>query len=156
MNRFAPAVKSDVMPPSQNTLRAAKDTDFAFLRGFSSEPRDDQLRAQIRDGRLRIVETSDGPVGFIKFYILWEVLPFIEVIIIRTDCRGRGIGRAAIRRWEEEMSARSFQRAITSTQSDETAQYFWRRIGYQDCGSLSLPGRPVELFMYRDISTTAA
>lgn len=49
------------------------------------------------------------------------------------------------------MAARSFRRAIISTQADETAQYFWRRVGYQDCGSLALPGRPVELFMYRDI-----
>ncbi len=136
-------------------LRTAQDKDLAFLRGFSSECRDDQLRAQIRDGRLRIIESSEGSVGFIKFYVLWEVLPFIEVVMIRNDCRGRGIGRAAVRAWEEEMSARSFQRAIVSTQADERAQYFWRRVGYQDCGSLALPGRPVELFMYRDIPTTA-
>lgn len=137
-------------------LRAAQDTDLAFLRDFSREPRDDRLRAQIQDGRLRIIESSKGPVGFIKFYVLWEVLPFIEVIIIRNDCRGRGIGRAAVRAWEEEMSAQSFQRAIISTQADETAQYFWHRVGYRDCGTLALPGRPVELFMYRDISSTAA
>lgn len=135
-------------------LRTAQDTDFDFLRDFSSECREDQLRAQIRDGRLRIINSSEGPVGFIKFYVLWEVLPFVEVIIIREESRGRGLGRAAIRSWEEEMSARSFQRAITSTQANETAQHFWRRIGYQDCGSLALPGRPVELFMYRDIPTT--
>ena len=137
-------------------LRAAQDTDFAFLRDFSSEPRDDRLRAQIQDGRLRIIESAEGPIGFIKFYVLWEVLPFIEVIMIRNDCRGRGIGRAAVRAWEAEMSARAFQRAIISTQADETSQDFWRRVGYQDCGTLELPGRPVELFMYRDISSTAA
>ena len=137
-------------------LRDAQATDLAFLRDFSREPCDDRLRAQIQDGRLRIIESSEGPVGFIKFYVLWEVLPFIEVIIIRNDCRGRGIGKAAVRAWEEEMSAQSFQRAIISTQADETAQYFWRRVGYQDCGTLELPGRPVELFMYRDISSTAA
>ena len=140
----------------RDMLRTAQDTDLAFLRDFSSESCDEHLRAQIRDGRLRIIESSEGSVGFIKFYVLWEVLPFIEVVIIRNDCRGRGIGRAAIRAWEEEMSARSFKRAVISTQADETAQYFWRRVGYQECGSLALPGRPVELFMYRDISTTAA
>ena len=137
-------------------LRLAEDTDFVFIRGFSSELPEEQLRAQIRDGRLRIIESNEGPVGFLKFYVLWEVLPFIELIIVRIDCRGHGIGKAAVREWEREMSARSFQRAIVSTQADETAQYFWRRIGYQDCGSLALPGRPPELFMYRDLSTTVA
>src|SRR2546423_12734915 len=99
-------------------LRAAQATDFLFLRGFTSESRDRQLRAQIRDGRLRIIESSEGAVGFIKFYVLWEVLPFIEVIIVRDDCRGRGIGRGAIRDWEAEIE-RSFRRAIVSTQADE-------------------------------------
>jgi ribosomal protein S18 acetylase RimI-like enzyme len=137
-------------------IRAARESDFAFLRGFSADPSDGQLRAQIYDDRLRIIESSDGQVGFIKFYVLWEILPFIEVIIVRKDYRRRGIGRQAIRAWEEEMAARSFPRAIISTQADETAQDFWRRVGYRDCGSLALPDRPVELFMYRDISKTAA
>jgi len=136
-------------------IRAARKSDFAFLRGFSDDPTDAQLKVQIQDGRLRIIEAAEGQVGFIKFYVLWEILPFIEVIIVRGDRRGRGIGRQAVRAWEGEMAARSLQRAMVSTQANETAQGFWRRIGYRDCGSLVLPGRPIELFMYRDISAAA-
>ncbi len=133
-------------------IRAARESDFTFLRGFSTDPTDRQLEAQIQDGRLRIIESTEGQVGFIKFYVLWEILPFIEVIIVREECRRCGIGRRAVRGWEMEMAARSLSRAIVSTQANETAQEFWRRIGYRDCGSLALPGRPLELFMYRDIS----
>ena len=133
-------------------LRAAVESDVTFLRDFSSQPRDEQLRAQIRDGRLLIIESLEVPVGFIKFSVLWELVPFMEVIVIRNDYRGRGIGRRAVRDWEELMGARSFNLTIVSTQADETAQNFWRRIGYQDCGTLALPDRPIELFMYRDIS----
>lgn len=133
-------------------LRAATESDFAFLRGFANEPGDARVRAQIRDGRLRIIAPGGIPVGFIKFYVLWETLPFIEVIILREECRGRGLGREAVRQWEREMAARSFTRAVISTQADETAQGFWRRIGYSDCGSLNLPGRPSELFMFRDLT----
>jgi len=133
-------------------IRAARASDFTFLRGFSTDPTDRQLEAQIQDGRLRIIESTEGQVGFIKFYVLWEILPFIEVIIVREECRRCGIGRRAVRAWEVEMAARSLSRAIVSTKANETAQEFWRRIGYRDCGSLALPGRPIELFMYRDIS----
>ena len=90
-------------------------------------------------------------MGFLKFYVLWEVLPFIEVLIVREDRRRCGIGRDAVRSWEREMAARSFRWALISTQADETAQEFWRRIGYRDCGSFTLPGWPAELFMFRDI-----
>jgi ribosomal protein S18 acetylase RimI-like enzyme len=133
-------------------IRVARGSDFTFLRGFSTDPTDRQLRAQIQDGRLRIIESTEGQVGFIKFYVLWEILPFIEVIMVRDECRRCGIGRRAVRAWEGEMAARSLSRAIVSTPANETAQEFWRRIGYRDCGSLALPGRPIELFMYRDIS----
>jgi ribosomal protein S18 acetylase RimI-like enzyme len=132
-------------------LRAATQRDFAFLRAFSTGPDDEKLRAQIRDGRLRIIETTGEPVGFIKFYILWEVLPFIEVIMVCEDRRRRGIGRDAVRSWEREMAARSFRQTLTSTQANETAQEFWRRIGYRECGSITLPGQPAELFLFHDI-----
>lgn len=137
-------------------LRAAKETDFDFLRGFPNGPGDEQIRGQIRCGRLRIIESASTPVGFIKFVVLWETLPFIEVLVIREDYRGQGLGREAVRRWEKEMATLSFNRTLISTQADETAQEFWRRIGYSECGSLSLPGKPIELFMFRDISATAA
>ena len=61
------------------------------------------LRAQIRDGRIFVIEHSGERVGFIKSYVLWEKLPFIEVIVIREDSRKRGIGRAAVRAWEQVM-----------------------------------------------------
>jgi ribosomal protein S18 acetylase RimI-like enzyme len=134
-------------------LRAAQESDFTFLRDFTKGPGDERLHAQIRDGRLLIIESQQVPLGFIKFYVLWEHLPFMEVILIREDYRGCGIGRSAVREWEERMADRSYKLTIVSTQADETAKHFWHRIGYQDCGSLALPGRPLELFMYRDIST---
>ena len=137
-------------------LRAATERDFAFLRALSACPDDEKLRAQIRDGRLRIIESAGEPVGFIKFYVLWELLPFIEVILVREDRRRRGIGRDAVRSWEREMAGRSFRRILTSTQADETAQEFWRRIGYRDCGSFMLPGWPAELFLFHDIGDVYA
>jgi GNAT superfamily N-acetyltransferase len=137
-------------------LRAATDADLDFLRGFPDGPGDARLRAQVRDGRLRIIEPGGTPVGFIKFSVLWETLPFIEVLALREDCRGRGLGRAAVRGWEREMAGRSLTRALVSTQAGGAAHGFWRRIGYADCGSLDLPGRPAEQFMFRDISAAAA
>jgi ribosomal protein S18 acetylase RimI-like enzyme len=137
-------------------LRPANNADFGFLRAFSNEPSDEQLQAQIDQGRLRIIESEEGDVGFIKFCVLWEILPFIEVIIIRQDRRRCGLGTRAVRDWEREMAERCFRHTIVSTQANETAQIFWRRIGYQDCGSFTLPARPTELFLYRDISDTTA
>ena len=137
-------------------LRVAQETDFDFFKMLSREPTEEQLWAQIRQGRLRVIESDEGAIGFIKFCVLWEFLPFMEVIIVRQDCRRRGLGTRAVRDWEREMANRSFRRTIISTQATETAQEFWLKIGYHECGSFTLPGQPTELFMYRDISEKAA
>jgi GNAT superfamily N-acetyltransferase len=137
-------------------LRTASDADVAFLNGLSPVGSVELLREQIREWRLLIIEHAGEPAGFIKFYVLWETLPFIEVIVVREDLRMRGIGKAAVRFWEREMAKRSHSRVLVSTQSNESAQDFWRRIGYRDCGSLELPGRPGELFMYRDTGAPEA
>jgi len=53
--------------------------------------------------------------------------------------------------WEEEMRKAGFGMVLVSTQSDETAQVFYRKLGYQDAGGLvmNIPGfeQPLELFL---------
>lgn len=44
---------------------------------------------------------------------------------------------------------------LTSTQTDETAQHFYRKIGYKDCGALimTIPGyeQPMEMFLAKAV-----
>jgi ribosomal protein S18 acetylase RimI-like enzyme len=61
--------------------------------------------------------------------------------------RGKGHGSRAVRAWEEEMKERGFAVVLASTQADEGAQHFWRKLGYVDCGMLLLPDKPAELFL---------
>ena len=48
------------------------------------------------------------------------------------------------------MRAQGFHAVMTSTRADETAQHFYRKLGYRDCGGLLLDaiesGQPLELF----------
>jgi|GEM_PF-3769512 Peptidase family S51. len=46
--------------------------------------------------------------------------------------------------WEEEMRKRGYKMVMTSTQSDEQAQHFYRRLGYKEKGSLSFDNAPFE------------
>lgn len=45
------------------------------------------------------------------------------------------------------MRSIGYDAVLVSTQSNEDAQYFYRSIGYSDCGSLLLPDQPEELFL---------
>jgi ribosomal protein S18 acetylase RimI-like enzyme len=132
-------------------LRPARETDFKFLRALSQGPSDDALKAQIRDGRLRIFDAYGRAIGFLKFVVLWEQVPFVELIFLGDADRGQGFGSEMMRAWETEMAGKGFARVLTSTQGNETAQVFWRKLGYEDCGSLERPGMPAELFLEKQL-----
>lgn len=52
-----------------------------------------------------------------------------------------------MRFWEEDMRRRGYKMVMISTQADEEAQHFYRKLGYIDCGALVLDGQPTELFI---------
>ena len=49
--------------------------------------------------------------------------------------------------WENEMRKQNYGIVLVSTQADEQAQHFYRKIGYCDCGSLIVAGQDNELFL---------
>ena len=51
------------------------------------------------------------------------------------------------------MQQRDNNQIMTSTLSDETAQHFYRKLQYQDCGSLMLPGEALEIFFLKSLNT---
>lgn len=53
--------------------------------------------------------------------------------------------------WENEMKKLGYTWLLVSTQSDEDAQYFYRAIGYLDCGNLLAPNQPMELFLSKSL-----
>ncbi len=138
------------------TLRPAVSSDLAFLETRAEPPDREVVACQIRNGRLQLIEWDSQPVGLIKTYVLWERLPFMEVLCVEEAKRGQGYGTCAVRLWESELMARGFDLAVISTQAQGTAQHFWRKIGYSDCGLLTTKGNPQEIFMQRALSSAGS
>lgn len=67
----------------------------------------------------------------------------------------KGYGKQLLKHWEEDMKAQGYGMVLTSTQVDETAQHFYRKNGYKDCGSLvmNIPGyeQPMEMFLSKGL-----
>ena len=133
-------------------LRSPVPSDLKVLRKLWPRLSDAALEAQIRGPRLRIIEAGGKPVGFLKFHVIWESLPFIELIVILKSERGLGYGTRAVREWERQMAERGFDLVVMSTQASATAQHFWRKLGYRDCGALTIRNQPAEIFMQRRLA----
>lgn len=49
------------------------------------------------------------------------------------------------------MRRRGYEMVMISTQADEEAQHFYRKLGYVDCGAWMLDSQPAELFMKKNL-----
>ena len=56
-----------------------------------------------------------------------------------------------MRFFEQEMVKKGYKKILTSTLSSERAQFFYRKNGYIDCGSLILPDEPLEIILMKEI-----
>ena len=57
--------------------------------------------------------------------------------------------------WENDMKLQGYGMLLTSTQVDEEAQHFYRKLGYKDCGGFTVDihgyEQPMEMFMSKGI-----
>ncbi len=57
--------------------------------------------------------------------------------------------------WETDMKEHGYGIVLISTQVDEGAQHFYRKLGYKDCGgfTVDIPGyeQPMEMFMVKSL-----
>ena len=89
--------------------------------------------------------------GWLRFNLFWDNIPFMNLLYISEEQRGRGYGRKLVAFWEHEMAEQGYKFVMTSTQSDEEAQFFYRKLGYTDRGALVLPDEPLEIIFYKSV-----
>ena len=110
---------------------------------------------KVRDRRGLVLPEGDRIIGILRWNLFWDLIPFCTLLYIPEDRRGQGCGRRLMARWEREMAVQGFDMVMTSTQSDETAQHFYRKLGYRDCGGFltDIPGheQPLELIFAKGL-----
>jgi ribosomal protein S18 acetylase RimI-like enzyme len=65
--------------------------------------------------------------------------------------RKKGIGTKLVNYWEEEMKQKGYKNVLTSTQSNEEAQHFYRKMGYFEIGGLKYFNHPYEIIFNKII-----
>lgn len=84
------------------------------------------------------------PVGLMHYSVLWDKLPFLNLLIVDEAYRNRGFATQALAFWEEDMRRQGYKMVLLSTQADETAQNLYRHLGYKDCGGLVFENTPMD------------
>lgn len=135
-------------------IRSADEHDLDPVARLDRHISRDELRQVISRERVLMAELNGALAGWLRYGLFWDNTPFMNMLFLLEGYRGKGFGKALVREWERRMARAGFPSVMTSTQADESAQHFYRRIGYRDCGALFLPQQPAtEIFL---IKTTLA
>ena len=102
------------------------------------------------------VLVEDGVViGILRYNLFWDYTPFCTMLFIDDGYRGKGYGKQMMEYWEQDMKTKGYGMLMTSTQVDEDAQHFYRKLGYKDAGGfiVDVPGfeQPMEMIMIKEV-----
>lgn len=75
-------------------------------------------------------------VGILRYNLFWDNIPFCTMLFIDPSLQLKGYGSMLLKHWEVDMKSKKFGMLLTSTQVDESAQFFYRKQGFKDCGGM--------------------
>ena len=136
-------------------IRYAKISDEASYLALDKHISCKTFREKIAKKECYVLMYDGAIVGVLRYGLFWDSIPFCNLIFISDDFRGKGLGKELMTYWEKEMRALGYGLVITSTQTDENAQYFYRKLGYKEGGCLILDvpeyAQPMEMFFVKSI-----
>ena len=140
--------------PGETVIRQATQQDIDFLVRHDRHLKRPAMLDKIRRQEVYVVEHESQLVGWARYNLFCDLIPFLTNIHILYEYRRQGFGTHLIRHWEEQMRDRGFSFVLTSTQADEDAQFFYRSVGYSDSGSMLFPGQAAtEIVLSKSLGT---
>ena len=125
-------------------IRIVSESDRSFWLSLDEHLDKREFALKVRDGRGYVISDDGNAVGVMRYNLFWDSIPFLTLLYFEEGYRGKGFGRQSMLFWENEMRALGYKMTMTSTQVDEQAQHFYRKLGYTEKGSIFFDNTPFE------------
>ena len=136
-------------------IRYVEASDKEFWYSLDKHLQETEFENKVYTKRGYVLSLNNKPVGLLRYNLFWDSVPFCTMIFIDCQYQGKGYGKQLIQYWENDMKRRGYEMLLTSTQVDEKAQHFYRKLGYKDCGGfvIDIPqyAQPMEMFFIKSI-----
>lgn len=136
-------------------IRYIQIDDKAFWYSLDKHLPEEEFLNKVRNKRGYVLLENNKPIGLLRYNLFWDNTPFCTMLFIDWNYQNKGYGKRLMEYWENDMKSKGYAMLLTSTQVDEKAQHFYRKLGYKDCGGLVIDipkyKQPMELFMIKEI-----
>ena len=132
-------------------IKYVTENDKEFWYSLDKHLPEKEFDKKVRDRQGYVLYVDDEPKGILRYNLFWDNTPFCTMLFVDWSCHKLGYGRKLMEYWENDMKEQGYGMVLVSTQVDEDAQHFYRKLGYKDCGgfTIDIPGyeQPMEMFM---------
>lgn len=132
-------------------IRRVQSSDKEFWFSLDKHLSADEFNNKVLNGQGYVLLLNDHPIGLLRYNLFWDNTPFCNLLFIAQEYQQKGYGKALMTVWENEMQSLGYDWILLSTREDESSQHFYRKLGYENCGELSVPNQPKELFFSKTL-----
>jgi ribosomal protein S18 acetylase RimI-like enzyme len=136
-------------------IRYVQYNDKEFWYRYDGHLSEQEFNNKVSNNSGYVLLENNKPIGLLRYNLFWDNTPFCTMIFIDYKYHRKGYGRKLMEHWEKEMKSKGYGMVLTSTQIDEEAQHFYRKLGFKDCGSLNITipnyAQPLELILCKEI-----
>ena len=130
--------------------RFADINDYLWLCEHDKHISEKYLK-KIDNKEIYVAEINGKIIGWLGFNLFWDNIPFMNMIFLLEEFQKMGIGKKLAKHWEEEMKLKGYTNILTSTQTNEEAQHFYRKLGYKEIGGFKYFDDPYEIIFQKKI-----
>ena len=132
-------------------IRFAKKKDIEQIMTLEHLLDSESLKEKIRRKEIIVCLDNSNVTGMLRFNWFWDMFPFINLLWVVEDSRKKNIGSKLVDFLIHFTKGKNNDAIFTSTQANEGAQHFWRKIGFTDSGGFTFKKEPFELIMIKHL-----
>lgn len=129
-------------------IRLADSKDKQNVIHYDNHIPHNKVSECIGNQRVYVLCDEKEIVGVLRYSLFWQMIPFLDLLFIGEAYRGKGYGREMMTYWENTMKTMGYKYGMLSTQEDETAKYFYEKLGYRRIGAFLPPEQDADEIMY--------
>ncbi|HCR71304.1 MAG TPA: hypothetical protein DIW23_07675 [Anaerolineae bacterium] len=116
-------------------IRFASEADIPNLKQLDSWTKDIMWHRKILGQEVIVLEAENQIIGLIRYDLLWSTVPFLSLIFIEENYRGKGYSRQMLEFLKMHLRSEGYVALLSSSQTDEPeAQNWHRHIGFKSNG----------------------
>ena len=116
------------------TFHQANQTHFDIITQHDTHIPPNIIKDKISRGEIYVAYENENFAGWIRYGLFWDSIPFMNMLFLLPEYRGKGLGRKFVEAWEQDLKTKGYNKILTSTQQNEHAQHFYLAMGYVAVG----------------------